>query len=38
MDYFRSGKVGVDAKSLLKLVVLVAGNLAHIFLAVIFFR
>ena len=35
--FFRSGKVGVDAKSLVKLLVATAGNLCHVFLAVIYF-
>ena len=33
----RSGKVGIDARTLIKLVVSAAGNLSHIFLAIIFF-
>ncbi len=33
----RSGKVAVDLRSLAKLVVAAAGNLSHVFLAVVFF-
>ncbi|XP_023349212.1 meckelin [Eurytemora carolleeae] len=33
----RSGKVGIDARTLIKLVVSAAGYLSHIFLAIIFF-
>ena len=34
---YRSGKVGIDARTLIKLVVSAAGNLSHIFLVVIYF-